>query len=109
MKATINESFPGASPERLFDHIATLDRYPPWMRLVHRVTPMPPDDLGPAWWVELRARIGPFTRSKQLRMVRSQFVANERVRFERIEQRRTRPRRMDPDGRRSPLPIPVPR
>ena len=85
MKATINESFPGASPERLFDHIATLDQYPPWMRLVHRVTPMPPDDLGPAWWVELRARIGPFTRSKQLRMVRSQFVANERVRFERIE------------------------
>ena len=85
MKATINESFPGASPERLFDHIATLDRYPPWMRLVHRVTPMPPDDLGPAWWVELRARIGPFTRSKQLRMVRSQFVADECVRFERIE------------------------
>jgi Polyketide cyclase / dehydrase and lipid transport len=85
MKATINESFPGASPEQLFDHIATLDRYPPWMRLVHRVTPMPPDDLGPAWWVELRARIGPFTRSKQLRMVRSEFVANECVRFERIE------------------------
>ena len=63
MKATINESFPGATPERLFAHIAILDRYPPWMRLVHRATPMPPDDLGPAWWVELRARVGPFTRS----------------------------------------------
>ena len=55
----------------LFDQVATLDRYPPWMRLVHRVTPMPPTTLGPAWWVELRARVGPFARSKQLRMVRT--------------------------------------
>jgi Polyketide cyclase / dehydrase and lipid transport len=85
MKATITESFPGASAETLFEHIATLDRYPPWMRLVHRVTPMAPDEQGPAWWVELRARIGPFTRSKQLRMVRTKFVDNERVRFERVE------------------------
>src|SRR5688572_10337176 len=85
MKATISESFRGASAEMLFEQIATLDRYPPWMRLVHRVAPMAPDDKGPAWWVELRARIGPFTRSKQLRMVRTQFVDNELVKFERVE------------------------
>jgi hypothetical protein len=85
MKATITESFPGASTELLFEQIATLDRYPAWMRLVHRVAPLPPDEVGPAWWVELRARVGPLTRSKQLRMVRTKFVDNELVRFERVE------------------------
>lgn len=85
MKATITELFPDASAATLFSHIATLDRYPPWMRLVHRVTPMAPDERGLAWWVELRARIGPFTRSKQLRMVRTQFRDNELVKFERVE------------------------
>ena len=85
MKATITESFPGASAATLFAQIATLDRYPPWMRLVHRVTPMAARRPGPAWWVELRARVGPFARSKQLRMVRTQFVDNELVRFERVQ------------------------
>ena len=85
MKATITEPFPDASPATLFAHIATLDRYPPWMRLVHRVTPMIADERGLAWWVELRARVGPLTRSKQLRMVRTQFVDNELVKFERVE------------------------
>jgi hypothetical protein len=85
MKATIIESFPGASAAALFAEIATLDRYPPWMRLVHRVAPLPPDAAGRAWWVELRARVGPFTRSKQLRMVRTRFVENEMVRFERVQ------------------------
>jgi hypothetical protein len=85
MKATITESFRGATAATLFEQIATLDRYPPWMRLVHRVSPLPPDRAGPAWWVELRARVGPFTRSKQLRMVRTQFVENRFVRFERVQ------------------------
>jgi hypothetical protein len=85
MKATITKSFPDATVAALFAQIATLDRYPPWMRLVHRVTPLPPDVAGPAWWVELRARVGPFTRSKQLRMVRTRFVENELVRFERVQ------------------------
>ena len=86
MKATITESFPGATTATLFEQIATLDRYPAWMRLVHRVAPMPPHDKGPAWWVELRARVGPFTRSKQLRMVRTQFVDDRLVRFDRVEE-----------------------
>jgi Polyketide cyclase / dehydrase and lipid transport len=86
MKATITETIPGAGPDALFEQIATLDRYPPWMRLVHKVSPLPPDDRDRlAWWVELRARVGPFTRSKQLRMVRTRFVPNELVKFERIQ------------------------
>lgn len=86
MKATITETITGASHQALFDQIATLDRYPPWMRLVHRVSPLPPDEEERlAWWVELRARVGPFTRSKQLRMVRTRFVPNELVKFERIQ------------------------
>jgi hypothetical protein len=85
MKATITESFADVDSASLFEHIATLDRYPRWMRLVHRAAPLPPDPAGPAWWVELRARVGPFTRSKQLRMVRTQFVENEQVRFERVQ------------------------
>ena len=35
MKATITESFADATVEALFAEIATLDRYPRWMRLVH--------------------------------------------------------------------------
>jgi hypothetical protein len=85
MKATITESFADAAPTALFEEIATLDRYPRWMRLVHRVEPLPPDPAGPAWWVELRARVGPLTRSKQLRMVRTHFVEHELVKFERVQ------------------------
>lgn len=85
MKATVEELIRGASPEALFEHICVLDHYPPWMRLVHRVEPLAPDEGRPAWWVELRARVGPFARSKQLRMVRTVFAPNQHVRFERIQ------------------------
>jgi len=85
MKATITEVIGGATPETLFEQVATLDRYPPWMRLVHRVTPLEPDDARLAWWVELRAKVGPFARSKQLRMVRTVFEPLRRVRFERVQ------------------------
>jgi len=85
MKATITEIIEGATPETLFEQVATLDRYPPWMRLVHRVTPMEPDEGRLAWWVELRAKVGPFARSKQLRMVRTVFEPGTRVRFERVQ------------------------
>ena len=74
-----------ATPADVFGHLATLDRYPSWMRLVHRVEPVEPDEGRPAWWVELRARVGLFTRSKQLRMVRTVFELDRRVRFERIQ------------------------
>jgi hypothetical protein len=85
MRATINEVIRGATADGLFEQIAVLDRYPPWMRLVHRVTPLEPDHGRLAWWVELRAKVGPLARSKQLRMVRTVFVPGRRVRFERIQ------------------------
>jgi hypothetical protein len=85
MKATINEVIDGATPAALFEHVATLDRYPAWMRLVHRVTPLDADEDRLAWWVELRAKVGPFARSKQLRMVRTEFDPGRRARFERVQ------------------------
>lgn len=75
----------GATAAELFDHVATLDRYPPWMRLIHRVEPIEPDAGRPAWRVELRARVGPFARSKSLRMVRTVYEADHVARFERIQ------------------------
>jgi hypothetical protein len=75
----------GASTADVWEHIALLDHYPPWMRLVHRVQPLATDEGRPAWWVELRARVGPFARSKQLRMVRVAVEPERSVRFERIQ------------------------
>jgi hypothetical protein len=43
-----------------------------------------PGDPGPAWSVDLRGRLGPFARSKRLRMARSLHEPG-RVRFERVE------------------------
>ena len=85
METTIEQLIPGASTAALFEQVATLDQYPPWMRLVHRVEPLAADDGRPAWWVELRARVGPFARSKQLRMVRTVCEPDRRARFERIQ------------------------
>jgi hypothetical protein len=85
MHTTISLTIDGASAADLFAEVATLDRYPAWMRLVHRVEPLPPDDGRPAWRVQLRARVGPFARSKQLRMVRTVHEPDRYVRFERIQ------------------------
>ena len=85
MKATINEVIRGATPEGLFEQVSVLDHYPPWMRLVHRVAPLEADDGRLAWWVELRAKVGPLARSKQLRMVRTVFEPGRRVRFDRVQ------------------------
>jgi hypothetical protein len=75
------------SPAALFAWVDDLVDYPAWMRLVHRVEPAEPvdGDTGPAWDVELRARLGPLARSKRLRMVRTELVATERVVFARAE------------------------
>lgn len=85
MKAMIDEQIRGATPAELFEQVAVLDNYPSWMRLVHRVTPLEPDAGRRAWWVELRAKVGPLARSKQLRMVRTVAEPGRRVRFERIQ------------------------
>jgi ribosome-associated toxin RatA of RatAB toxin-antitoxin module len=75
------------APATLFELVDELTDYPVWMPLAHsvQVTTGEPDGR-PAWNVELRARVGPFARSKRLRMVRTLRDAEQtRVRFERVE------------------------
>ncbi|MEO5840049.1 MAG: SRPBCC family protein [Acidimicrobiales bacterium] len=71
----------------MYRWVADLERYPQWLEIVTRAVPAESDpaDVGPAWFVQLRGKIGPLSRSKQLRMVRT--VANEphSVTFERRE------------------------
>jgi Polyketide cyclase / dehydrase and lipid transport len=55
--------------ERLFELVEDLSTYPQWNGLVHAAVAEPGES--PVWDVELRARLGPLTRSKQLRMVRT--------------------------------------
>lgn len=80
-----------AEPAKVFPYVAELDRYPDWMRLVHRATRLDPTDdhtepAGPAAWdVEIRAQVGPFARSKRLRMIRSLCEEASAVEFERQE------------------------
>lgn len=85
MHTSVDIFLEGASPADVWPHIHLLDQYPPWMRLVHKVQPLDPDADRPAWWVELRARVGPFARSKQLRMVRVAAEPDRSVRFERVQ------------------------
>lgn len=74
-------------PERLFAEVGDLSAYPAWLTIVPRAEPADADDgdPGPAWSVELRGRLGPLARSKRLRMVRTELVDGQRVRFERRE------------------------
>lgn len=66
---------------QLFAHVDDLDRYPMWMDLVHSVE----RDGEAAWDVELRATVGPFARSKRLRMERTEVIADQLAVFERRE------------------------
>lgn len=80
-----------ATPDDLFDVVADLETYPHWLDVVDSVDRTDGDD---AWIVTLRARVGPFARSKRLRMVRidqpaaqgsEQAGGTKSVRFERQE------------------------
>lgn len=76
-----------APPAAVFAWIDDLGRYPEWLGLVSRAEPVEPhpDDEGPAWSIDLRARIGPLARAKRLRMVRTVHDAPRRATFERRE------------------------
>ncbi|HZA76974.1 MAG TPA: SRPBCC family protein [Acidimicrobiales bacterium] len=75
------------SPERLFGWVDDLTHYPQWLDIVPRAVAVEAQegDPGPAWSVDLRGRLGPFARSKRLRMVRTVHEAPHRARFERLE------------------------
>ena len=66
----------------LFAWVSDLGRYPQWLDIVPRAVPV--GDA--AWSVDLRGRLGPFARSKRLRMERTVCdQASGRARFERVE------------------------
>lgn len=71
----------------VFAAVERLDAYPAWLPLVHAAEPdvAAPADGGPAWTVELRAKVGPLARSKRLRMVRVENVPDRLVVFSRAE------------------------
>ncbi|MDJ0770408.1 MAG: SRPBCC family protein [Ilumatobacter sp.] len=75
-----------AAPAIVFPHVARLDAYPSWLGLVHQAVPDGGEADRPAWLVELRARVGPVARSKQLRMQRIDLVDERLAVFERAEQ-----------------------
>jgi hypothetical protein len=69
-------------PGVLFAWVSDLGRYPEWLDIVPRAVPI---DEGRAWSVDLRGRLGPFARSKRLRMERTVCEEPHRARFERVE------------------------
>ncbi|MDP8953402.1 MAG: SRPBCC family protein [Actinomycetota bacterium] len=75
------------APEALFAWVDDLGRYPRWLDLVPRAEPDAAldGDPGPAWVVDLRARLGPLSRSKRLRMVRTVHEPPRVARFQRLE------------------------
>ena len=74
-------------PSALFPWVDDLERYPEWLDIVPRAAHAEPhpEDIGPAWSVDLRGRLGPFARAKRLRMVRTVHEPDRHARFERME------------------------
>lgn len=77
----------GTTVTELYDLIADLGNYPDWLGLVVRADPEDPPTLDPrgSWIIELRGQVGPFARSKRLRMVRTVADRPRTLCFERIE------------------------
>jgi hypothetical protein len=80
------------APGIVFPAIEDLATYPHWLTIVGAATPAPPhpdDDAepgAPAWTVDLQGKVGPFTRTKRVRMLRTAHdPAAGTVRFERRE------------------------
>lgn len=75
------------SPDVVFAVVADLATYRHWLSIVLDAAPAPAveGDSGPAWHVEIGARLGLVRTTKRLRMVRSACEAPVGVRFERQE------------------------
>lgn len=70
----------------LYPWVADLERYPAWLTIVTRAVASPAGDDGrPAWLVDLTGHLGPFRRSKRLRMVRTVAAPDHLAVFERRE------------------------
>ena len=73
-------------PSTAYATVADLGGYPDWSGIVHAVAPAAPTPEGLSVWdVDLRAGVGPFTRSKRLRMIRIVDDSPRRCVFERQE------------------------
>lgn len=71
-------------PELVFAWVRDLGTYPRWLDIVPRADPERSGDVD-AWTVDLRARLGPFSRAKRLRMVRTEHDPPAVAAFERAE------------------------
>ena len=69
------------SAKELLPFIDDLAQYPAWMGLVHAVV----SEGEGVWQVELRGKIGPFARSKRLRMIQVETQEPHHIRFVRQE------------------------
>ncbi len=77
--------------DALYGVVVDLGTYPEWLDIVSRSEPVDAvDGEDAAWSVDLRGQVGPFRRSKRLRMVRTAYDdpdanGDASVRFERKE------------------------
>ena len=78
IEAVVEAPVPAA---RVYAEVRTLDGYPTWIGIVHAVE----RETDGVWNVELRGKVGPFARSKRLRMVRVEDDAPLKAVFERQE------------------------
>jgi uncharacterized protein YndB with AHSA1/START domain len=67
-------------PDEVWAVVSDLSTYPRWLDIVPRADPD-----GGGWIVDLRGRLGPFARSKRLRMERTVAEAPRLAVFERAE------------------------
>lgn len=74
-----------ADPDTVYAALADLATYPHWLTIV--ASAVLEAGTTDTWSIELAGRIGPFTKKKRVRMVRTEADPGERtVRFERREQ-----------------------
>jgi hypothetical protein len=71
------------APE-LFAWVDDLTRYPDWLTIVTRAERFTTEPA--TWSVDLTGRLGPFARSKRLRMVRTVYEPHRLAVFERREE-----------------------
>lgn len=76
-----------AKADRVHAVVSDLATYPDWLGIVFGAEQAPAHagDAGPAWQVELGARVFGMPMTKRVRMVRTEHVAPELARFERVE------------------------
>ena len=76
-----------ATADTVFAEVADLGTYTEWLGIVFGAVASPPHegDPGPAWMVDLGAKIGPLPLTKKVRMVRTEHMAPKLVRYERME------------------------